>query len=67
MIYTQSKTNTTHYITDCFYDSMTYMGEYDVTVTGRACASWYDVDAFMQGMPDGNVSLAGNKCRDPDG
>jgi len=48
------------------------MGDVDTTVSGRTCQAWtsdsphyneYEEDSLY---PDGSVSAAGNKCRNPD-
>ncbi|XP_060579826.1 uncharacterized protein LOC132736655 isoform X2 [Ruditapes philippinarum] len=52
--------------TDCFYDSTRYMGGYSTSVSGKPCLSWSHVDPTLTGFPDGSISAASNKCRDPD-
>ncbi|XP_053387866.1 apolipoprotein(a)-like [Mercenaria mercenaria] len=52
---------------DCYYNSRKYMGAQSITVSGKMCLNWVDVNPNMQGLPDTSVDKARNKCRDPKG
>ncbi|XP_052264984.1 uncharacterized protein LOC127867694 isoform X3 [Dreissena polymorpha] len=52
---------------DCFYNSMEYMGAYRHTYTNKRCIKWEDIGRPLGTFPDVNITYAENKCRDPNG